>query len=508
MQQSQGYFMETLLTGTIGLLGDPYSLLILAFGVLFGQIFGAIPGLTAALGVSLLLPFTFAMTPVQGIAMLIGIYVGGISGGLYAATLLNIPGTPSSLVTCFDGYPMAKKGQGGLALSLGIFSSFVGGIISLFALVLIAPQLAKIGLMFGPWEYFSMGVMGLGVVVSLCSKDIVKGLIAAIIGMLLGMVGMDPVMGVNRFTFGAWQLSSGLPSLATLMGFFALCEIMTQLRSVGMKTEIIAVSKVPLFPPLKMILRNIKGFSLSSFIGVIIGILPGVGQVTASLLSYNQLRQISKTPEKFGTGHEEGVVASETANNAVCGGALIPMSTLGIPGDLVTSILLGGLIIHGLQPGPLLFKTNTDIIGSIFGGYLISNLISFLMALFLVRIFIKLLKVPMHYLFPVILVMCVIGAFTINNRMFDVWVLVGTGIVGYLLTQNGFSLPPIILGYILGPIIESNYRTAILASRGNFLDVFTRPISVFLLILGLLFLLWPFINILRGKKADAGARGF
>lgn len=500
--------MDTLLSGILSLLADPYTLLILMFGVLFGQIFGAIPGLTAALGVSLLLPFTFAMTPVQGIAMLIGIYVGGISGGLYAATLLNIPGTPSSLVTCFDGYPMAKKGQGGLALSIGIFSSFIGGMISLLALVLIAPQLAMFGLMFGPWEYFSMGVMGLGVVVSLCSRDLIKGLIAAILGMLMGMVGMDPVMGVNRFTFGSWQLSSGLPSLATLMGFFALCEILTQLRSVGAKMEVIEAGKVPLFPPLKTILRNIKGFILGSFIGVVIGILPGVGQVTASLLSYNQLRQISKTPEKFGTGHDEGIVASETANNAVCGGALIPMSTLGIPGDLVTSILLGGLIIHGLQPGPLLFKTNVDIIGAIFGGYMLSNIISFIMALFLVRLFIKLLKVPMHFLFPIILVMCVIGAYTVNNRMFDVWILAGTGIAGYLLTQNGFSLPPIILGYILGPIIESNYRTAILASRGNFTEVLTRPISMALLIMGFVFLLWPFIKVLLGRKVDSGTKGF
>lgn len=500
--------MNTLIMGTLDLLSSAQSLILLAFGVLFGQIFGAIPGLTAALGVSLILPFTFAMSATDGIAMLIGIYVGGISGGLYAATLLNIPGTPSSLVTCFDGHPMAKKGNGGLALSLGIFSSFLGGIISMFALVLIAPQLAKFGLMFGSWEYFAMGVMGLGVVVSLCSKDVVKGLMAAIIGMFMAIVGMDPVIGIPRFTMGFWQLGSGLPNLATLMGFFALGEILSQIRSLGVKAEIIPAGKVPLFPPLKTIISNIKGFSVSSLIGVIVGILPGVGQVTASLLSYNQLRQMSKYPEKFGTGYEEGIVASETANNAVCGGALIPMATLGIPGDLVTSILLGGLIIHGLQPGPLLFKTNTDVVGAIFGGYFLANIISFLMALVLIKIFIKLLKVPIHLLFPIILVMCVVGTFAVNNRLFDVGILIFTGIIGYVLTQNGFSLPPIILGYILGPIIESNYRTAVISSRGNILEVLTRPIAIVLLIMGFLFLIWPFIKILLGKKDAAGDVGF
>src|SRR5665647_3732327 len=358
----------------------PQILLFLIIAVFAGMVFGAIPGLTAALGVTLMLPFTFAMPPQEGLAILIGIYVGGISGGLVSAVLLNIPGTPASIVTTFDGSPMARNGRPDDALSLGVFSSLIGGLLSAFALIVISPQLAKVALVFGPWEYFAMGIMGLSVVVSICSKDITKGFMAAIIGILLASVGIDPVSAAHRFEFGFWQLGAGLDILATLMGLFAITEILSQLRNIHLEYKAISVSKLRYIPRVKLIKEGgWINYILGGVIGTFVGILPGVGQSTASLLTYNTARQLSKTPEKYGTGCAEGIVASESANNACCGGALIPMMTMGIPGDVVTAILLGGLIVHGLQPGPLLFSTNPDVVGVIFVAYVLSNMIMYIM---------------------------------------------------------------------------------------------------------------------------------
>ncbi len=494
--------MGTLFSGLANFIQEPMLFLLLAAGVFFGMVFGAIPGLTAALGVSLILPFTFAMHASEGITTLIGIYVGGISGGLIAAVLLNIPGSPASIVTCFDGSPMARNGRAGEALTMGVFSSFIGGLISALALVIIAPELAKIALKFGAWEYFAMGLMGLSVVVSLCSKDMIKGFISAIVGMLLAMVGMDAVTGAPRLTFGAWQLNGGLAQLDVLMGLFAITEVMTQLKTIAQKFDTLAPGKIRLFPTRETLRGTTKTHITGSIIGTFIGILPGIGQATASMLSYSVAMQTSKHSEKFGTGIPEGVVASESANNACCGGALIPMLTLGIPGDLVTSILLGGLVVHGLQPGPLLFQTSKDVVGVVFAAYLLANIIMFIMEMGLMRVFIKLLMVPMNLLFPIILLMCVIGTITVNNRLFDSWVLVVIGLLGYFLVNNGFPLPPIVLGFILGKIIESNMRTALIANNGNFLSLFSKPIAVGLLIFAVVMLFIPkILNVLsKGKK--------
>lgn len=486
------------------IIGDPIVLVFLTAAIFGGMVFGAIPGLTAALGVSLMLPFTFIMSPEQGLTVLIGIYVGGISGGLISAVLLNIPGSPASLVSCFDGSPMAKQGRAGDVLTLGVFSSLIGGLISALALVIIAPQLAKVALIFGPWEYFAMGIMGLSVVISLCSKDMVKGVMSAILGIMIAMVGIDPVSSAERFTFGFWQLGAGLNILATLMGLFALSEILTQVRNLSQKFETIPVQRIPLLPAKRLIKGKSKTFAISGIIGTLVGILPGVGQSTASLLAYNQARQMSKTPEKFGTGHEDGVIASEAANNACCGGAMIPMMTLGIPGDLVTAVLLGGLVIHGLQPGPLLFTANKNIIGSIFVAYILANIIMYVMEMGLMKVFIKLLKIPLNFLFPIILLMCVIGTITVNNRLFDSWVLLVIGVAGYVLLNLEFSLPPIVLGYILGPIIESNFRIGIISSQGSLIPLFQKPIAMGLIVFGILMVLWPQIKKLIFKNKQKG----
>lgn len=498
--------MSTLVSGLLEFFQQPLLFVLLILGIFFGMVFGAIPGLTAALAVSLILPFTFAMSSTQGITTLIAIYVGGISGGLISAILLNIPGSPASLVTCFDGSPMAKAGKANNALTIGVFSSLIGGTISAVCLVIIAPMLAKVSLMFGAWEYFAMGIMGLGVVVSLSSGGLTKGFISAVIGLLLAMVGMDSVSSVRRLTFGFWQLDSGLDSLDVLMGLFALTEILTQARNLNQRFNTIDPGKVRPWPTRAMMKGTGKTMMTSSIIGTFIGILPGIGQTTASLFSYSAAMQTSKNPEKFGTGCAEGLVASEAANNACCGGALIPMLTLGVPGDLVTALLLGGLVVHGLQPGPLLFRTSTDVIAIIFAAFFLANIFMYVMEMGLMKVFIKLLKVPMNLLFPIIMVMCVVGTITVNNRLFDSWVLFAVGIVGYILIAAKFPLPPIVIGFILGPIIENNFRTALIANQGNFMSLFSKPIAVGFLIFTVVMVALPIIlsKMSAKKKAAEG----
>lgn len=481
---------------------DPMILLLIVLGVFMGIVFGSIPGLTGALGISLILPFTYKVSAAYGLSVLIAIYVGSISGGLISAILLNIPGTPASLVTCFDGSPMAKKTPG-KALVLGTFSSLIGGIVGGMAMIVLSGPLATFALSFGYWEYFAMGLMGLCIVVSLVGKDMLKGFMAACIGLLIGMVGTDAVSTVTRFTYGFWQLNGGFDTLPVLMGLFALCEIMLSLRTIRQKTERITVDQVPLFPKREWLKGTGRTMAMSSLIGTGIGILPGVGQTTASLLAYSQAKQTSKTPERFGTGCEEGIVASEAANNAVCGGALIPMMAIGIPGDVITSILLGALVLHGLQPGALLFNSKPDVVGVIFASYILANIIMYLMQLGLMRAFVQILRVPMDLLYPIILCACMVGAITTNNRVFDAGVLVFFGVVGYLLVNNDYPIPPLVLGFVLSGTIEKSFRTAMIATDGSFLPLLQRPIALVLLAAGLLMALLPTLRKLRSAKRAA-----
>ena len=341
--------MDAIMIGFSALFADPMNLVVLVFGIFLGIVFGCIPGLTATLGVTLMIPFTYTMTPVAGLTLLIAIYVGGISGGLITATLINIPGTPSSIFTCYDGYPMARDGKPGAALSIGVFASLIGGTFSALALFFIAPPLSKVSLIFGNWEYFSVAFLGLAVVITMASDDMLKGLIGALVGMVLGTVGMDSVSGAQRLVFGHWQLMSGLQSTALMMGMFAVCEIMIQSLTINSQKHEINLSKLSFLPPIKEMKGCLTPVALGCLFGTGIGILPGIGQNAATLITYNQSKKLSKHPERFGHGSPEGICASETSNNAVNGGALIPLVTLGIPGDMTTADLIGGLMIHGLQ---------------------------------------------------------------------------------------------------------------------------------------------------------------
>jgi len=465
-------------------------LLLMTVGVAVGIIFGAIPGLTGTMAVSLCLPMTFSMGPVAGFCLLLGLYIGGISGGLISAILIKIPGTPSSIATVFDGYPMAARGEGGKALGIGILYSFIGTLISIIFLIFIAPPLADVALQFGPYEYFAVGIFSITMIASLVSGSPFKGLASGALGLCLAMVGAAPIDGATRLTFGSHQFDGGFNLLPVLIGLFAISEILSTAEE-GLRLDVNknAVTKY-----------SIKGFGVSliefgqqfwnmirsALIGVGIGILPGIGGGTSNIIAYLVAKNQSKHPEKFGTGIIDGVVASETSNNASIGGAMIPLLTLGIPGDTVTAILLGGLILHGVTPGPLLFVNSAKLVYAIFAALLVANFIMLIMEFFGIRLFVKLLTIPKYILLPVIVALCAVGAYGTNNRLFDVWMMLIFGVIGFTMEKFGFSLPPLILGFILGPIVETNLRRGLMYSQGDFLPFVTRPISVVFLLIALI----------------------
>jgi putative tricarboxylic transport membrane protein len=476
-------------------------LILIVLGVAVGIVFGAIPGLTATMAVALCLPLTFGMLPVHGMALLIGLYIGGVSGGLISAILINIPGTPSSIATTFDGHPMAAKGEAGKALGAGIFFSFLGGLFSFVVLFFIAPPLADIALRFGPQEYFSIAIFSLTLIASLSTGSTLKGLMSGIVGVLLSCVGTAPIDAYPRFTFGFYQLDGGFNLLPALVGLFAISEILKTAESdVEIRIQDIQNYKIQGFGfSRKEFVEQLGNFIRSSLIGTGIGILPGIGGGTSNILSYIAAKKMSKHPEKFGTGIIDGMVASETANNASIGGALVPLLAMGIPGDTVTAMLLGGLMIHGLSPGPLLFTTSGDIVYGIFAALIIANIVMVILEYFGMRFFVRLLRIPKHIMLPVIIVFCVVGAYGLNNRVFDAWSVMFFGVLGYALEKGGFPLSPVILGFILGPIAETNLRRGLMLTQGDFLPFLTKPISGTFLLIALLSVIYSAIK--EGKQA-------
>lgn len=494
--------LEVFSAGLSFVFGSYETIFLLCLGVLCGLFFGSVPGLTGTLAIAMFLPFTFGMNPVNGIAILMALHVGSTAGGLVSATLLNIPGTPAAIVTCFDGAPMARNGKAHQALFIGSWSSLVGGLISAVFLVTLSPQLARVALMFGYWEYLSLGIFGIFIVVSLTSQDKVKGFMGICIGSLISMVGMDPLLNEARLTFGIYDLNIGMPIVATLMGLFAMSEILSQTVRMdkNLQSETINVTKkIGFFPEKGLMVGQTWNMIRSSLIGTAIGILPGVGSTTSSLMAYNQAKSASKDPDKFGTGCIEGVVASETANNANVGGALVPLLALGIPGSTVCAILMGGFTIHGLTLGPILFRDD-QLIGGIFLSFIIANILMFIILILFMKFFIKILSTPLDLLLPVILVCCVFGAYSINNRIFDTWVFLVIGVLGFLLVKNKFTLPTIVLGFILGPIVEKNFRIAMISSGGSFAGMFKSPIAIFFLLAGLAVIIYPVIKERITKK--------
>jgi putative tricarboxylic transport membrane protein len=460
-------------------------LFFIVIGVAIGIVFGSIPGLTANMAVALCLPLTYKMTPIMGITTLIALYVGGISGGLIAAILINIPGTPASVATCFDGWPLARKGEAGKALGVGIFASFLGTMLSIATLIFIAPLLARAALKFGPYEYFAISVFALTMIGSLISDSVLLGISGAVLGICISLVGIAPVGGVLRFTFGLHELDNGFDILPVLIGLFAVSEIF--IIATSPKDETAAA---PMFDyklkGLGFTWKEARGqwwnFLRSALIGIGIGILPGIGGGTSNIVAYSVAKSQSKYPEKFGTGIIDGIVASETSNNASIGGALIPLLTLGIPGDTVTAMLLGGLVIHGINPGPLLFKNSGVFVYGVFFSLIIATIVMVVMEYAGLRLFVKVLRIPKYVLLPVIMTLCCVGAFGLNNRVFDIMVTLFMGLLGFVMIKLGIPLPPLLLGFILGPVIELNLIRGLMYAQNDVSAFIKAPIAAIFLV--------------------------
>ncbi|WP_142846085.1 tripartite tricarboxylate transporter permease [Telmatospirillum sp. J64-1] len=481
----------------------PEVLWVIALGTLGGIVIGALPGLTATMGVALLIPLTFGMAPILGLNMLIGIYIGGIYGGCISSILVRTPGTPSSAATVLDGYPLAQKGMAGKALGMATIASFVGGLIAAIVLATLAPQLASLALAFGPAEYFALALFGLAIIASL-SGDLLKGAIAGMLGVLLSCVGADPISGAARYTFGITGFASGFSFTPALIGLFALSEVFVQIEK--MLNERVEKLKISGIWPSRKDLRESTGAMLrGSFIGTIIGIVPGTGSGTASWISYNEARRASKTPEKFGTGHMPGVAATESANNAVCASALIPLLALGIPGDVVTAVLMGGLMIQGLAPGPMLFQERPDIIVGIFAGTFIATVFMFIFGMLGIRLFTKILSVPKNILTISIVVFCFIGSYAINLNVADLYTMIGFGVLGYFMQKFGFSQAALCIALILGPMAESNLRLGLMSANDNLALFFSGPITITFMVLTVLSLLWPLYQNWKARTRERSA---
>jgi putative tricarboxylic transport membrane protein len=502
--------MDLFVSGLAAFL-DPAILLSTLIGVVAGIIVGLIPGFTITMGVILVLPFTFGMSPLQGIATMMGVAVGGASGGLISAALIGIPGTPSAMATTFDAFPMARKGEPGRALGLGTWASVFGGIIGWIVLALAAPPLADFGLKFGPWELFALVAFSITMIASLSGGALIKGLISGLLGMLLATIGADPVLGIPRFTLGNPELQPGFSGenfLPVLIGLFAFSQLMGDLERregqspTGMPR--LPNARIPHLQVLCDIWHSKVVLLWSSLVGAWIGVVPAAGGSIANVLAYDQAKKVSRQPQKFGSGHHEGVIASEAGNNAVSAGDLVPMLALGIPGDAVTAVMLGALLIHGVQPGPLLLTDprTSQLAYGVIVGYLFATVLTLLVQVWGMGLFVRLVYVPYHVLVPGILVLCGLGAFVLNNRLFDVWVLLGFGLLGYFLVKHGFELAPFIIGFLLGPIAEINVKRALQASSDPTLFL-TRPISALLLLLAAAAVAYYFYVGLRSTRRQA-----
>ena len=462
---------------------QPMTILLVAIGTVVGIIFGAIPGLTATMAIVMFLPVTYSMAASEGISMLMALYIGGISGGLISAILLNIPGTPSSVATCFDGKPMANKGEAGKALGSGVVFSFVGTIIGIGLLVVLSPVLCGFALKFQAYEYCALAIFSLSMVIALTGHDMPKGLVSAVLGSLLATVGLSPIDSKPRFTFGLYQLNNGFALVVLLIGLFAIAEVMSFAESVRKGQNFTVETDYKIKGAgfsLKEGLAQTKNAIVSALIGVGIGILPGIGGGVSCMISYTVSKNTSKHRELYGTGIMDGVVASESANNATIGGAMIPLLALGIPGDAATAMLLGGLQIHNVAPGPLIYEKNGVVVYAIFFAMVLSAIFMMLFMLLGMRFFVSVLKIPKNFLLPVVVVLCGIGAIGNANMLFDTYCMVAFGLMSYLLIKSKVPTVPMILGFILGPTFETNLRrVSQLASSNPF---WNHPIFCVLII--------------------------
>lgn len=475
-------------------------------GVAVGIVIGALPGLSATLAVTLMLPFTFGLEPTAGILLLIGAYCGGVYGGSITAILIKTPGTPASVASVADGYALTKQGKAYDALIASLYTSGIGGMLSGVALLFVAPLIAKLAVNFGPPEYFALAVFGLTIIASVSGKSMAKGLMMACVGLLICCVGIDPYEGQSRFIFGQSFLLSGIGMVPVMIGVFAIAEVFNQIEvhiksvaaeigEIDMKAGKHKMGPKELIPYWATILK-------ASITGIIIGAIPGTGGAIASFLSYNNEKNASKHPEEFGNGSMTGLIAAETAKNATTGATLIPMFTLGIPGDTVTAILLGALTIHGLSTGPKLFTDYGVLVYTVIIGFFVVNLIMMLQGKLAIRWFAQITSVPSAILMPIILVLCLVGAYSSNNNWISVWIALISGLIGYVLQKFQFPMAPLLISMVLGSLTEMSLRQSLIMSDGSVSIFYTRPICLVFLLLAVFSAFLPLIQSKRRKAAQ------
>lgn len=483
------------------------SIMGLLVGTVGGIVIGALPGFSASMGVALLIPITYGMGPVAGLIMLTAVYTSAIYGGSITATLCHTPGTPASAATAIDGYKLTQQGHGMEAVGVCTMASMIGGVVGALALLFLSPPLGKFSLRFSALEYCMLAIFGVTIIASLAGESLIKGLFSGILGLFLGTVGLDAITGVPRFTFGSIQLEDGIQFVPALIGMFSISQVMVIADDVfkGKRTIVNGTSmtgrRLPPWSTLKTLFPTI---ARSSIVGTIIGIIPAAGAGVSSWVCYSLGKRFSKHPEEFGNGSYEGIASSESGNNAATGGALIPLITLALPGSAVAAILLGGMLMHGLVPGASMFTEKAPMTYTIIVGYLLANILIGVIGLFIAKYVARVSTVPMGCIGPIVVALSTIGTYAIRNNMFDVFVMLAFGLLGYLLRRTGFATAPLVLGMVLGEIVESNWRRALIMSRGNMVKYFmTRPISLVLLVLILLSMFTPLLvkYLNRGSQA-------
>jgi putative tricarboxylic transport membrane protein len=485
----------------------PVNLLYCLIGAVVGTAIGVLPGIGPVTTVAMLVPFTFGMNPTAALIMLAGIYYGSQYGGSTTAILINTPGETSSVMTCLDGYQMARQGRAGPALGMAAIGSFVAGTISVVLLMLLARPLVRVALEFGPAEYFAIMVLALLTLGGLTGESVTKGLLMGVFGLLLGTVGGDPLTGTPRFTFGVPSLLDGLEFLPVTIGLFAVAEVLST-ASRGLTRDVYAAPIRGLLPSRADWRACRWTLPRASLIGFVVGVLPGTGATLASILAYLAEKRASRHPERFGTGVIEGVAAPETANNAASGGAMVPLLTLGVPGSGTTAVMLGALMLWGLRPGPLLFEKNPELVWGLIASMYIGNVVLLILNLPLIGLWVQLLRVPPRVLMPLILLFCFTGTYAVSGNPFDLWVMVVFGAIGLVLQRHGYPIAPIVLGLILAPLLETHFRRALIISRGDYAIFWQRPIAALLLAAAAVYLLAPLLAWLwRRRRRVAPAPG-
>ena len=479
---------------------EPFNLFACFFGVLLGTFVGVLPGLGPVAAISLLLPITFKIPTTASLIMLAGIFYGAMYGGSTTSILMNIPGEAASVVTCLDGYQMAKKGRAGPALGISAFGSFIAGTFGVLGVMLLAPPMVSIALKFGPPEYVGLIILGLVMVVYLSSKSLLKALLIAVIGLLLGTIGVDPMVGTPRFNYGSTTLLNGLEIPPVVMGLFGLSEVLVNIEKV-IKQEVFKTKFKGLLPNKKDWKNSAFPIVRGSAIGFFLGILPGVGSIIPTFVSYTLEKRFSKYPEKFGTGIIEGVAAPESANNSASTAGFIPLLTLGVPPNVIMALLFGALLVHGIQPGPLLMTQHPDVFWGVIASMYIGNIMLLILNLPLIPIWVKILKIPYPILFPLILLFCLIGGYSVNGNPVDVLIMVIFGVVGYIMRKLQFEAAPFVLAFILGPLLEVGMRHSLVISRGSFKIFFQRPIALtFLCVAAFFFFSSLFTFFLKSRR--------